>query len=105
MDAEKKEKIKQFLMSTPEQQEAEFKKGFDMMDKEKKGYVTLETLQAGFEKLGEMFGKPPKEPTPEEKAASLKILDPQGTGKVTWECYKTFMFAGIEKFKAMGGKI
>lgn len=102
---EHKEKIKQFLMATPEQQEAEIKKGFDMMDKEHQGYVSLETITAGFVKMGEMFGKPPKEPTPEEKAQSLKILDPQGTGKVTWECYKTFMMGLVEKFKAMGGKI
>ena len=41
-------------------------------------------------------------PTDEEKAAAKKLVDPNGTGKITFEGFKALVQAGIAKGKKEG---
>lgn len=99
------EKINQILAATPEEIDAGLKKAFAEIDKDNKGYITLESLKEAMIAQGKMLGLPQREPTEEEKNAGLKILDPKGEGKVTFENYRTFSLLAIKTFKEKGGKV
>jgi Ca2+-binding EF-hand superfamily protein len=46
--------------------------------------------------------KPEREPTEEEKEKARKIADPDGTGKITFESFRTLSLAAIEEGKKRG---
>lgn len=102
MDKEKMEQMKK-LMENPEEREKVYKKGFEMMDKDKKGHITFAELEDGLKKQAEHMGMPGGHgPTPEQKAEGAKILDPTGSGKIEYENFKKFMETIREHIKAHG---
>ena len=97
------EKIKE-VVADPAKLEEAFKKAFEKLDADKKGYISVEAIKEALIDQAKMLGlpKPEKEPTEEEKEKAKKIADPEGTGKVTYENFVKFIKVGIEKGKAQG---
>ena len=92
------------IANDPAKLDEELKKAFEIMDTEKKGFISHEVLKAALIDQAKALGlpKPEKEPTEEEKEKAKKIADPDGSGKITFENFKKLMLAGIEKARAAG---
>jgi len=92
------------LANDPAKFEEELKKAFAKMDAEKKGYVTPDVLRAAIIEQAKALGlpKPEKEPSEEEKEKIKKLVDPDGTGKITYENFKKLMQAKVDKARAEG---
>lgn len=92
-----KEKVKEML-NNPEKLDAQLKEFFNQMDKEKKGFVSFDTvhnsLHAALEKLGKTIHE--EEHKPGELDAAKKICDPNGTGKVNYEGFKALVVASMK---------
>ncbi len=101
MDPAKKEELKK-LMEDPAKRTEMLKKGFEAMDTEKKGYVTMAQFQEGMKKQAEYLGMPTdKQPTEEQKAQGKKVLDPNGEDKITFENFEKFFVMMSEMHKKM----
>ncbi len=92
-----KEQIKE-LLANPEKLDAGLKKSFAEMDKEKKGYVSFETVHHSLHKALEKFGKVihEHEHKPGELENARKICDPKGTDKVDFEGFKALIVASLK---------
>ena len=65
--------------------------------------LTLEEFKANSEAFAKTLNLPERpQPTEEQKAELKKILDPNGTGRVTFEGFKALAQAGIAKGKKEG---
>ena len=97
------DKLKE-IANDPAKLEEAFKKGFEKLDAEKKGYITHEVLKQGLiaQAKGLGFADPEKEITPEEMEKAKKIADPDGTGKIVYENFVKLMHAGLKKAKEKG---
>ena len=97
------DKIKE-VVADPAKLEEALKKAFEKLDADKKGYITLEALKEGMIKKAQELNlpKPEKEPTEEEKAQAKKIVDPDGSGKITFENFRKFSLVAIEEAKKRG---
>ena len=95
------EKAKEIL-ADPAKLDAALKQGWEKMDPEKKGYVTYDVLKQSLVAQAKALGMPEREGTPEEKEAAIKLADPEGTGKVTYENFVKLIKFSIEKGKAEG---
>ena len=84
--------------------EEELKKFFNKVDADKKGYITHEQYKEAVILTAKELNlpKPEKEPTEEEKAQAKKIVDPDGTGKITFENFRKFSLLAIEEAKKRG---
>ena len=90
------------IMKDPVKLEAEAKKIFEKLDKDKKGYLDVAVIRDIEEnKLSQLKVPMPQLPK-EKKEALLKLADPEGTGKITLENYLKMTKAVVEKMKADG---
>ena len=65
--------------------------------------VTHEEFEVAAEELAKTLNIPGmRQPTEEEKAATKKLVDPNDTGKITFEGFKALVQAGIAKGKKEG---
>ncbi len=65
--------------------------------------VTHEEFKVAAEAMAKELNLPGiKPPTEEEKAAAKKLVDPNGTGKITFEGFKALVNAGIAKGRKEG---
>ena len=84
------------LKQIPEYQENSFKVAFDKFDSDKKGHIPIDDFM---NKLIEQYKQiREKGPTKKEIKEAKKVLDPDGTGKVTFENFVKFMKLGINKY-------
>ena len=92
------------IANDPAKLDEELKKAFEKMDVEKKGFISHEVLKTALIEQAKALGlpKPEKEPTEEEKAQAKKIVDPDGTGKITFENFRKFSLLAIEEAKKRG---
>ena len=97
------DKIKE-VVNNPARLEEELKKFFNKVDADKKGYITHEQYKEAVILTAKELNlpKPEKEPTEEEKAQAKKIVDPDGTGKITFENFRKFSLLAIEEAKKRG---
>ena len=97
------DKIKE-VVNNPALLEEELKKFFNKVDVDKKGYITHEQYKEAVILTAKELNlpKPEKEPTEEEKAQAKKIVDPDGTGKITFENFRKFSLLAIEEAKKRG---
>ena len=97
------DKIKE-VVNNPSLLEEELKKFFNKVDADKKGYITHEQYKEAVILTAKELNlpKPEKEPTEEEKAQAKKIVDPDGTGKITFENFRKFSLLAIEEAKKRG---
>ena len=97
------DKIKE-VVNNPDLLEEELKKFFNKVDADKKGYITHEQYKEAVILTAKELNlpKPEKEPTEEEKAQAKKIVDPDGTGKITFENFRKFSLLAIEEAKKRG---
>ena len=76
------------LLKDPAKMQAELEKVFNLLDKDKKGYLVPDQLKAGVQgKLG-AAGIPIIPEDPERQAEFLKVADPSNSGKVTLDGFK-----------------
>ena len=97
------DKIKE-VVNNPALLEEELKKFFNKVDADKKGYITPEQYKEAVILTAKELNlpKPEKEPTEEEKAQAKKIVDPDGTGTITFENFRKFSLLAIEEAKKRG---
>ena len=62
------------------------------------GAVTFEVFAEAGKKMQQALNLN-KEPTDEEKQKYKQLLDPNNTGKITFENFQKFIKAGLEKLK------
>ena len=84
--------------------EVELKKFFEKVDADKKGYITHEQYKQALILTAKELNlpKPEREPTEEEKEKAKKIADPDGTGKIIFESFRTLALPVIEEGKKRG---
>ena len=90
------------IANDPVKLEAELKKAWAKIDSQGKGFVTPPEFGQAMAALAsqmKLVGKPPSE---EEKAQYKKIVDPENTGKITYEGFVRLIKARIEKAKKEG---
>ena len=91
------DKLKE-LANDPAKLEAKLKEDWAKLDTKGEGAVTLAAFQEAGNKmqaqlnLGDFKGQFDKE-------KFIKLLDPDGTGKVTYDNFVKFVKAGLEKLK------
>ena len=91
------------IANDPVKLEASLKEAWAKIDVNGKGFVNPQEFQAGMAKLGQSMNIPGmKPPTDEEKEQIKKIVDPDETGKITYEGFVRLIKAGIEKGKKEG---
>ena len=96
------EKYKE-IVNDPVKLEASLKEAWAKIDVNGKGFVSPQEFGAGMAKLGQSMKIPGmKPPTDEEKEQIKKIVDPDETGKITYEGFVRLAKAGIEKGKREG---
>ena len=95
------EKYKE-IVNDPVKLEASLKDSWAKISKGQES-VTLQEFEVASRALAKEMKLPEqKEPTPEEKEAAKKLVDPNGTGKINFEGYKLLVQAGIAKGKREG---
>ena len=87
------------LANDPAKLEAKLKEDWAKLDTKGEGAITLEAFAEAGRKMQKAFNMEGKEPTEEEKKKYTQILDPTGSGKVTYDNFVKFMKAGLEKLK------
>ena len=96
------EKYKE-IVNDPVKLEAHLKDTWAKLSKGQES-ITHEEFKAGAKELSKTLNLPAdiKEPTDEEKEKAKKLVDPNGTGKITYEGFVRLVKAGIEKGKREG---
>ena len=69
------------------------------LDPDNNGKITFETALNNLKLQAKSMGIPNRNPTPEEKEAIKKMVDPERTGNVTKENYIKFMKNGAGQCK------
>ena len=96
------EKYKE-IANDPVKLEAALKDAWAKIDAKSAGFVTHEEFRTAAEAMAKTMNLPGVQPlTDEEKAAAKKLVDPNGTGKITFEGFKALVQAGIAKGKKEG---
>ena len=96
------EEFKQ-IIADPVKLEASLKDTWAKIDTKGAGFVTHEEFRVASEAMAKSFNIPGmKPPTEEEKAAAKKLVDPNNTGRITFEGFKALVQAGIAKGKKEG---
>lgn len=86
------------LAKDPAKLEAKLKEDWAKMDTKGEGFVTFEVFAEAGKKMQQALNLN-KEPTDEEKQKYKQLLDPNNTGKITFENFQKFIQAGLEKLK------
>ncbi len=93
------EKLKE-LANDPAKLEAKLKEDWAKMDPKGEGAISFEVLQEAGKKMQESAAfQNLRGQAPEDKEKFKKLLDPNNTGKVTFENFVNFVKAGLEKLK------
>ena len=95
------EKYKE-IANDPAKLEASLKDAWAKMDTKGQGFLTHEEFKAAAEAMAKSLNLPEEKPTDEERAAAKKLVDPNNTGKITFEGFKALVQAGIAKGKKEG---
>ena len=91
------------IVNDPAKLQASLKEAWAKIDVNGKGFVNPQEFGAGMAMIAQTMKVPGmKPPTEEEKERFKKILDPEGTGKITFEGFVRLANAGIEKAKKEG---
>ena len=91
------EQLKAFAKD-PAKLESKLKEEWAKMDTKGEGFVTFEVFAEAGKKMQQALNLN-KEPTDEEKQKYKQLLDPNNTGKITFENFQKFVKAGLEKLK------
>ena len=91
------DKLKE-LANDPAKLEAKLKEDWAKMDTKGEGAITLEAFAAAGKKMQEQLNLGGSQ-APEDKEKFKKLLDPDNTGKVTFDNFVKFVKAGLEKLK------
>ena len=86
------------LANDPAKLEAKLKEDWAKIDTKGEGVVTFEVFAEAGKKMQQALNLN-KEPTDEEKQKYKQLLDPNNTGKITFENFQKFIKAGLEKLK------
>ena len=97
------DKIKE-VVNNPALLEEKLKEFFNKVDADKKGFISHEQLKDALILTAKELNlpKPEKEPTEEEKEQGKKLVDPDGSGKITFENFRKFSMIAIEEAKKRG---
>ena len=88
-------------LKDPAKQLEKLKQFFDLLDKDKKGYLVPAEVKAGIKEKFGGAGIPLIPEDPEKEAEFLKIADPTNSGKITFDGLKAAAKAHRDKVKAM----
>ena len=92
------EVLKEF--KDPAKRLAKLQELFNLLDKDKKGYIDAAAVKAGAKEKFAAAGIPILPDDPEREAEFLKAADPTGSGKITFDGLKAAAKAFLEKVKA-----
>ena len=87
-------------LKDPAKQAQKLEELFNLLDKDKKGYLVLAEVKAGLKEKFGSAGIPILPDDPEREAEFLKVADPNNTGKITLDGLKAADKAHKEKVKA-----
>ena len=87
-------------LKDPAKRLAKLQELFNLLDKDKKGYIDAAAVKAGIKEKFAAAGIPLLEEDPEKQAEFLKVADPTGSGKITFDGLKAAAQAHHEKVKA-----
>ena len=91
------------LVNDPAKLEAKLKEDWAKIDAKGEGSVSLEVFHGFVEKMIKHFNvDPSKLPKKEDNDKIVKLVDPEGTGKVNFEGYQRLVHAGLEQLKKLG---
>ena len=91
------------IANDPAKLEASLKETWAKIDVNGEGSVTHEAFRVAAEAIAKQMNIPGmKPPTEEEKEAAKKLVDPNNTGRITFEGFKALVQAGIAKGKKEG---
>ena len=86
------------LKDDPEKLEAVLKEYWKKFDTTGKGFVTPEEFAKVSLEIHKGLGAPiPEKPSAEEQEKIQKLIDPEKTGKITYEQYKKLTLYSLEK--------
>ena len=89
------------IVSDPAKLEAKLKEDWAKLDTKGEGFVTYKVLMEAFQKMAKSLNLPAdKGPSQKDDEKIRQLIDPEGTGKVTFEGFVKLVKAGIEKRKA-----
>ena len=92
------EVLKEF--KDPAKRLAKLQELFNLLDKDKKGYIDAAAVKTGIKEKFAAAGIPILPDDPEREAEFLKAADPTGSGKITFDGLKAAAKAHHEKVKA-----
>ena len=87
-------------LKDPAKRLAKLQELFNLLDKDKKGYIDYAAVKAGVKEKFSAGGIPILPDDPEKEAEFLKAADPTGSGKITFDGLKAAAQAHHEKVKA-----
>ena len=92
------------IISDPAKLEAKLKEDWaTKLDTKGEGFVTYKVLMEAYQQMAKALNLPAdKAPSQKDDEKIRKIIDPEGTGKVTFEGFANLVKAGIEQRKAQG---
>ena len=86
------------LANDPAKLEAKLKEDWAKIDTKGEGAVTFEVFAEAGKKMQQALNLN-NDPPDEEKQKYKQLLDPNNTGKITFENFQKFIKAGLEKLK------
>ena len=90
------------IANDPAKLEAHLKASWAKIDPQGKGFLTPQEFGIGMGKLAREMNLPGAPPSQEEREKFKAILDPQGTGKITFEGFTRLVKARIEEARQEG---
>ena len=88
------------LANDPAKLEAKLKEDWAKMDTKGEGSITFAQFEEAGKKMQSHFDpEKMKGKAPEDKEKFKKLLDPDNTGKITYDNFVKFVKAGLEKLK------
>ena len=89
------------IANDPAKLEAKLKEDWAKLDAKGEGFVTYKVLMEAYQKMAKALNLPEdKGPSQKDDEKIRQLMDPEGTGKVTFEGFVRLVKAGIEKRKA-----
>ena len=90
------------IANDPAKLEEHLKAAWAKLDPQGKGFLTPQEFGMGMGKLAREMNLPGAPPSQEEREKLKTIVDPQGTGKITFEGFTRLVKARIEKARQEG---
>ena len=91
------------IASDPAKLDAKLKEDWAKLDTKGEGFVSYKVLMEAWQNMAKSLNLPAdKAPSQKDDENIRKVIDPEGTGKVTFEGFARLVKSGIEKHKASG---